>query len=342
MSGHWPYPHPRHSEQHHLRADQHPAQRNRYDGHEQQSMPVVHYNNGLTDVHMWWMVVTQQQQQSQFHPSHQMGYHHGLPAPPYPMLSVPSSRWPLPDPRIYARRPGYGDDARRLATAAPANDPISPSPLRLPPTQAAVVRGPKKEGGTPRGSSPRPTPADRQTVGNGRRPASPRRRIRTPKSCPVARVEPPESSTRPGLLQHPSCWTVGRSSRPPIDESETLTNSMHKRRRVSRTEYLRLPVFSEDERDDAAKAGGQQQHSARKGLSFTDMLIEHRRKSAASSFFTPERSEARRKDNKLQASASRTPAPDQATLRYRGGGRSVGSSHAREAAGGWLAHSRGA
>ncbi|KAF4754375.1 hypothetical protein FOZ63_016650, partial [Perkinsus olseni] len=84
---------------------------------------------------------------------------------------------------------------------------------------------------------------------------------------------------------------------------------MHKRRRVSRTEYLRLPVFSEDERDDAAKAGGQQQHSARKGLSFTDMLIEHRRKSAASSFFTPERSEARRKDNKLQASASRTPAP---------------------------------
>ncbi|KAF4731093.1 hypothetical protein FOZ63_016674, partial [Perkinsus olseni] len=128
---------------------QHPAQRNRYDGHEQQSMP-VHYNNGLADVHMWWMVFTQQQQRSQFHPSHQMGYHHGLPAPPYPMLSVPSSRWPLPDPRIYARRPGYGDDARRLATAAPANDPISPSPLRLPPTQAAVARGPKKEGGTPR------------------------------------------------------------------------------------------------------------------------------------------------------------------------------------------------
>lgn len=81
---------------------------------------------------------------------------------------------------------------------------------------------------------------------------------------------------------------------------------MQKRRRVSRTEYLRLPVFSEDERGDVAGTR-QQQRPASKTRSFIELLLEDRRKSAAS-FSTPERSEARR-DEKMENSSSATPPP---------------------------------
>lgn len=142
-----------------------------------------------------------------------------------------------------------------------------------------------------------------------RRSESPGRCIRTPKSCPVARVDPAESSGRLDRHHHhATCWTVGKPHRSGIDDdSETLTNSMHKRRRVSRTEYLRLPIFSEDERDNTDKVGGENQ-GIPKGKSFIELLLEDRRKST-SSLPTPERSAGGETDGRTKKSAARTPAP---------------------------------
>ncbi|KAF4667457.1 hypothetical protein FOL47_003589 [Perkinsus chesapeaki] len=215
------------------------------------------------------------QQQSYAQHYHQLQQHylnyHGL-RPPAPLPYAPPA---LP---VWQRR--SPDEA--------------PSPLRLPPSQAesdwrqrgsASVHQPTAEGNV-RGTPPYP---------RGRR--SP------PRSCPppgVFRGTPASTGTD----QH-GCWTVDRPNRLHYDSEEVLINSLQKRRRVSRTRYVRLPTFSEDERD----ASSGRPVAQKKAQSFTDALLAARMKPGGpAALRTPERGGARTAE-KLRSSGSRTPAP---------------------------------